>query len=126
MLRYTQMILWRVTGVIAFALGLIGLALPIVPTVPFMLVAAWAASKGWPRMEQWLLNHPRFGEHIRAWRERGIVPRKAKVFATLAMTISALGLQFSPVHLWARIAVPAVMIVVAIWLWTRPENALAK
>lgn len=126
MLRYTQLVLWRITAVVALALGLIGLALPVVPTVPFLILAAWAASKGSPRMERWLLNHPRFGHHIRAWREGQVVPRKAKVFAVLTMFVSAAGLQFTSAHLWMRIAVPVMMVCVAIWLCTRPEDQLKK
>jgi uncharacterized protein len=122
MLRYTQLILWRIAAVIALLLGLIGLALPIVPTVPFLILAAWAAGKGSPRLERWLLNHPRFGQHIRAWRERRAVPRRAKVFAVLMMSVSAISLQFTSTQLWFRIAVPLTMASIAIWLCTRPED----
>jgi uncharacterized protein len=121
MLRYTQLLLWRVSALLALAVGLVGLALPVVPTVPFLIVAAWAASKGSPRLERYLLNHPRYGEHIRNWRERGAVPRRAKVFAITAMSISAIALQFMPIPQWLRLSVPLVMATVAVWLWTRPE-----
>jgi uncharacterized membrane protein YbaN (DUF454 family) len=122
MLRYTQLILWRIFAVLALMLGLIGVVLPIVPTAPFLILAAWAAGRGSPRLEQWLLNHPRYGSHIRAWRERGVVPRRAKVFAVLMMSVSAIVLQFTAVVLLARLVVPAVMVAVAIWLCTRPER----
>jgi uncharacterized membrane protein YbaN (DUF454 family) len=121
MLRYTQLLLWRISALVALLLGIVGLALPVVPTVPFLILAAWAAGKGSPRLERWLLNHPRYGPHIRHWRERGAVPRRAKVFAIAAMSSSAIALQFTPVPQWLRIAVPLVMTLIAIWLWTRPE-----
>lgn len=122
MLRETQIVLWRILAIAALVIGLIGLALPIVPTVPFLIVAAWAGSKAWPSLERWLLAQRTIGPHIRNWRERGTVPRRAKVLASGMMFISASGLQFSPVPLWVRIAVPLTMLAVAIWLWLRPET----
>ena len=126
MLRYTQLILWRVTALLALACGLVGLVLPVLPTVPFLILAAWAASKSSPRLELWLLAHPRFGGHIRAWREGQVVPRRAKVFAVATMSVSAIGLQFTSAQLWVRIAVPVTMTVIAIWLCTRPEQQPPK
>ena len=122
MIRQTRLLLWRLAALFAFALGIIGIALPVVPTVPLLILAAWAAGKGSPTFERWLLLHPRYGPHIRAWRERGEVPRRAKLYASAAMSISAIGLQFLPLPLWLRIGVPLVMLIVALWLWTRPES----
>jgi uncharacterized protein len=121
MIRLTQIIIWRLIAVVSLALGVAGLAVPVVPTVPFLLLAAWAGGKGWPALETWLLAHPRYGPHIRNWRERGAVPRDAKLFASLMMLASCVGLQFTPTPQWLRIGVPAFLFAVAVWLWTRPE-----
>lgn len=121
MLRQTQLFLWRTIAIVALALGVIGIALPIMPTVPFLLVAAWAGSKAWPSLEQWLLNHRLYGGHIRNWRAHGAVPRYAKVCAILMMTVSAVGLQFTLAPLWLKVAVPSTMFVIAVWLAMRPE-----
>jgi uncharacterized protein len=123
MLRSMRILLWRTTAVLSLALGIVGLALPIMPTVPFVLFAAWSAGKGWPELERWLLAHPTYGTHICNWRAYGAVPRKAKVTASLMMLVSAVGLQFSPAPLWLRIAVPLTMLTIAIWLCLRPEVA---
>ena len=122
MLQFTRLLLWRLTALLALVIGLAGLALPVVPTVPFLILAAWAAGKGSPKIERWLLTHPTYGPHIRAWREHGAVPRKAKWFATVGMTGSAIMLQFTSAPLWLRIAIPLTMAAVALWLWQRPEN----
>jgi uncharacterized membrane protein YbaN (DUF454 family) len=122
MLRQTQLILWRTIAILALTLGVIGIALPIMPTVPFLLIAAWAGSKAWPALEQWLLNHRLYGGHIRNWRTEGSVPRSAKLCAILMMMVSATALQFAPVPVWLKVAIPSTMLVIAVWLWTRPET----
>jgi uncharacterized membrane protein YbaN (DUF454 family) len=115
-------LLWRVLAVVLVALGLIGAFLPILPTVPFLLAAAWAAGHGWPALERWLLEHPRYGEYIRRWQERGAVPRRAKWTATVMMTFSALVLLATGAPVAVKIGAPLFMAAVAIWLWRRPEQ----
>jgi uncharacterized protein len=122
MLRSTQILLWRLAALLALGLGIIGIAIPVLPTVPFLILAAWAGGKGWPALEQRLLAHSTYGPHIRMWRERGVVPTNAKMAATVMMTISAVGLQFAPVPVWLRIGVPVLMLAMALWLWQRPET----
>lgn len=121
MLRPTQILIWRVTALAALSVGLVGLAVPVLPTTPFLIVSAWAAGKGWPALERWLLAHRTYGPHIRNWRERGAIPRNAKLIATLMMVASATALLVSDAALWLKIAAPSTMFVVAVWLWTRPD-----
>ena len=121
--RRVATLLWRAVALISLALGMIGAVLPVMPTVPFLLVSAWAASKGWPAFEAWLLKHPRLGPPIVRWRERGAVPRRMKWYSTLAMSASAIGIQFlTQIPLPVRIGVPAMMAAVGAWLWLRPEE----
>lgn len=115
-------LLWRALAVLSLLLAVIGVVLPVLPTVPFLILAAWAGGKGWPALEHWLLNHAHFGPHIHRWRERGAVPRRAKWLATVMMGCSAVMLALTPAPLAVKIAVPAVMAMVATWLWRRPEN----
>lgn len=122
MIRQTRQLLWRLLACVALALGVIGAFVPVLPTVPFLLLAAWAAGRGWPALEQWLVNHPRYGADIRRWRERGAVPRRAKWLATAMMTGSAVMLWFVPVPPWLRWSVYAILATVAAWLWMRPER----
>ncbi len=121
--RRVAVLLWRAVAVLGAGLALLGVVLPVMPTVPFLILSAWAASKGWPAFELWLLNHRVFGPPIVQWRERGAVPRRAKWLSTLMMATSGIGMQFfSAIPLWLRIAVPVVMGAVAVWLWSRPEE----
>jgi len=73
--------------------------------------------------ERWLLEHRHFGPPIVRWRERGAVPRRAKWISSLMMASSGIGLQFfDQIPLWLRIATPAVMLAVAVWIWRRPDD----
>jgi uncharacterized protein len=119
--RFAAILLWRTLALVCVALGLIGIFLPGLPTVPFLLVAAWAGGRGWPRLEAWLLAHPRHGPPIRRWRDHRAVPRRAKWFASATMVASTALIALSAAPLALKIGVPLVMSAVAWWLWRRPE-----
>jgi uncharacterized membrane protein YbaN (DUF454 family) len=106
---------------VCVVLGLVGVLLPGLPTVPFLIVAAWAGGRGWPALEAWLLNHPRWGPGIRRWRDHGAIPRRAKWTASGMMLLSAGVIWWSAAPLAVKIAVPLVMAAVAAWMWRRPE-----
>ena len=115
-------LLWRTLALVLVALGLLGVVLPVLPTVPFLLAAAWAAGRGWPELELWLLNHRHFGPQVRRWRAHGAVPRRAKWAASVMMGFSASLLFIGETPLWAKVGVLLVLGAVAAWLWTRPER----
>ena len=112
---------WRCLVVIFVILGFIGALLPGMPTTVFLILAAWAASKGWPQMDAWLLNHPKYGVTLRAWRANGTVPRKAKLFASIMMLISGLIMLLTNAPFLVKLFTNTTMLLVAIWLWLRPE-----
>lgn len=105
-------------------LGVVGLFLPVMPTVPFLLVAAWAAARSSPRLHDWLHNHPRFGKPLCDWRDGGMVSRRAKWFATVMMSGSAVMMLvvLPRQYLWVAFAVISIMVAVGLWLWRRPEQ----
>lgn len=71
------------------ALGLIGVFLPLLPTVPFVLLAAWCFARSSPRLEHWLLEHKRYGPHIRAWRTSRSISRSGEYAVWIAFAVSA-------------------------------------
>lgn len=102
-------------GALAVVLGIVGMFLPVLPTVPFLLVALWAFSRSSPRLHDWLLGHPRLGAPLRAWKAHGAISGRSKALAVIAMSASAAWLMFfSDVALWARVAALAV---IAYGLW---------
>ena len=105
-------------------LGLVGIVVPVFPTVPFLLVAAWAASRSSPRLHRWLLSHPRFGRPLRDWEEAGVVRRPAKWFATVMICMSGAALAYVASPAWRPLVIGGLtaMLVVLVWLWCRPEQ----
>ena len=118
--RALRLLLWRSLALGCVVLGLIGVVLPGLPTVPFLLVAAWAGGKGWPALEAWLLNHPRFGPMVRDWRQHRAVPLRAKHLALVMMVIGSLTAAFTLPRLqW----LPALCCTaVGWWLWHLPTR----
>ncbi|MEM7499446.1 MAG: YbaN family protein [Pseudomonadota bacterium] len=81
-------LLWTAAGWCAFGLGLLGVPLPLLPTVPFMLLAAFCFARGSDRFHLWLVNHTRFGPPIRDWHDRGVIRPRAKRAAVIAILAS--------------------------------------
>jgi uncharacterized protein len=119
--RTLKLLFWRALALACVGLGLIGVVVPGLPTVPFLLLAAWAASRGWPALERWLLEHPKHGPTVRQWRERGAVPRRAKWLSSSMMVASAAIMWVIGVPVWALALAVVTMTAVAVWLWRRPE-----
>lgn len=110
--------LWLAAGGISLALGVIGIFLPLLPTTPFVLLAAFCFSRGSERCERWLVEHPRFGPMVRDWRANRAVPLRAKQLATVMMLIgSAWSAWVLPRLNWLP---PLFCSVVALWLWQLP------
>lgn len=113
--------IYLICGFLALGLGAIGVFLPLLPTVPFMILAAFCFARSSPALEARLLNHRHFGPHIRRWRERGAISRRGKKAALVAFAFSALlALLLSPFP-WSLVPLLAALIGGS-WIWTRPEG----
>lgn len=78
---------WAIIGVLALILGLIGVFLPLIPTTPFILVAAAAFAKSSERLNNYLLTHKYFGPMILDWKENRRIPRKALIIKLVVMAL---------------------------------------
>lgn len=118
---------WLVLGFILMGVGFVGIFVPLLPTLDFMLLALACFARSSPRLEGWLLDHPRFGPGLRAWRTGGAVPRRAKIAACIGMAIgfALFWLHVRPGLLLSG-AVAAFMLFWAIWIARRPEPGVSR
>ena len=80
-------ILFASAGLFFVALGVAGAFLPVLPTTPFIILAAACFARSSPRLEAWLLSHRVFGPMLSDWRERGAIPRRAKTAAVIGCAL---------------------------------------
>lgn len=115
-------LIYLVLGWCAVALGALGILLPVLPTTPFMILAAFLFAKGSPRARKWLVEHAHFGPHIRNWEQCGSIAPRAKRMALAAMAavfvISLiLGLN------WRILVIQAICLSgAAVFILTRPSE----
>lgn len=98
-----------VVGLLSLVLGVVGIFVPLLPTTPLLLLAAWAFFRSSPRLYEWLLNHPRLGEYIRNFREHRAIPLRVKVVSVTLV--------------WLTIGY-CIFFVVAEWWWAQLLLAL--
>jgi uncharacterized membrane protein YbaN (DUF454 family) len=113
--------LWRALGLISVTVGIINAFIPLLPSTVFLLVGAWAFSRGAPHWRERLMAHPRVGAPLRTWEDGGRVSRRGKRLAAIGMAASV------AISLWLFgptvpvLGVAAGLAGLATWLWTRPE-----
>ena len=112
---------WLALGFLFVALGVIGALLPLMPTTIFLILAAGCFARSSPRLEAWLLDHPRFGPTLRAWRRDRAIPRKAKWLACTGITAGyAIFLATAHPHWPLGVIVAAAMAACALFILSRP------
>lgn len=112
-----------IVGWLSLGLGIVGVFLPLLPTTPFVLLAALCFAKGSPELHARLLAHPRLGPPIRDWRERRVIPLRAKLLATLMLTplflTATVFTRFPPMVNAVLLATGAGVL---LFLWTKPSR----
>ena len=110
-------------GWIAFGLGVLGIFLPLLPTTPFLLLAALCFSKSSDRLHAWLLRAAFAGQIIRDWQEKKAIPLRAKVTATTLLLPTMAYLlweqRLPAPGLWSLIF---LMTGVLLFIWTRKSH----
>lgn len=114
--------MFLILGLGFVGLGFVGAFLPVLPTVPFLILAAACFARSSERLEAWLLSHRHFGPLLTDWRERGAIPKRAK---WMALGGTALGfvlfVTFSHPGWLAMAGVAAIMIFGMVYVFTRPS-----
>ena len=112
--------LYFVGGMLALGLGAIGVVVPLLPTTPFVILAAALFARSSPKMHQKLVSSRVFGPLIIAWNEERRIPRRAKVLATtMIVAFGGFAIIFVASQWWLRVGLIVVFVSVLTWLWTR-------
>ncbi|WP_230530440.1 YbaN family protein [Microvirga roseola] len=110
-------------GYASIALGVIGIALPILPTTPFLILAAWCFSRSNPALAERLYGHPRFGKLLTTWRDQRAIPLKAKIFALATLAGSYALSVWLVESRYLPFILAGIMGSVAVYIATRPRPA---
>ncbi|MEM9010110.1 MAG: YbaN family protein [Pseudomonadota bacterium] len=115
-------VFWIALGCLAVGLGAVGTVLPLLPTVPFMLLAAFCFARSSPRLHAWLTEHPTFGGPIADWRAHGAIRRPVKRLA-LATIAAAFGVSLIVGASTTVLVTQAVVLsAVIVFIFTRPDG----
>lgn len=114
--------LYLAIGLTFVALAFAGVFLPVLPTTPFLILAAACFTRSSPRLESWLLTHPRFGRLLRAWRDRGAIPLRAKLMSLAGVSLGLLFFWFgSGPGLLTTAGVAVLALAGLVYVFTRPS-----
>ena len=114
--------LWLIGGWAMVGLAVIGTALPIMPTVPFLLAALFCFARSSPRAYAWIYEHRVFGPYIQAWDKFGVIPLHVKLVAVGSMCGAVVIAVLSGVPLLLIVALATVLTAVSIYILTRPSR----
>lgn len=112
-------------GHVFLALGIAGAFLPVLPTTPFLLLAAFCYSRSNPRLLHWLKNHKVFGPPLNDWQDNGVIGIKAKWIATIMVGLVLVWrIPLLAISSIAKGVIAAVLVGVLIFIWTRPSHKI--
>jgi len=103
-------------GWLSVALGVIGIFLPVLPTTPFLLLAAACFARSSPRFYHWLVDHPRLGPWIRGYLAGDGIPLKGKAWAIGSMWVSIGFSCWLVPSMWARVFMLASAVGVTVFI----------
>ncbi|AHE54576.1 hypothetical protein NX02_14455 [Sphingomonas sanxanigenens DSM 19645 = NX02] len=113
--------LWAALGLAFVVVGIVGIILPVMPGTVFLIIAAACFTRSSPRLEAWLLDHPRYGPPVRSWREEGAIPRRGKIAAVAGMIVGYASFLWGTQPSWPLgIGVLAVFVGCMAYVVSRP------
>lgn len=118
-----QRALWLATGVLSLATGIVGIFVPVLPTTPFVLLAAFCYSRASLRLHAMLVGHRLFGPLIREWHESHSIPPRAKIAGLTLMAMSfASSIYVVRDRPWLQLFLLALGVGFATWLARIPSR----
>ena len=105
-----------ILGVFSVGLGIAGAFLPLLPTTPFVLLAAWCFYKSSPKAHAWLQQQPLLGPALRDWQQRRAIKKKTKVLALSMMALSIMFIWFKPIWVGLKITMTCLLIFVSVFI----------
>ena len=117
--------LWFIGGLLCVGLGLLGVALPGLPTTPFMILAAACFARSSRRLYNWILNHPTFGPLVSRFRAGKGIPKRIKIYAVLAIVVFVSFATFYAIPKYLVIVriITGIAGVIGLWyILTRPTD----
>jgi uncharacterized membrane protein YbaN (DUF454 family) len=112
-----------VLGTLFVVLGIIGIVVPVLPTTPFLLLAAACFARGSQRCYEWLLANPASGPLIREWQQHRAIPWRTKIYAIALMSATlAASIVFFVEAVWLKALLAATGVALALWLANVPSR----
>ena len=108
-------------GFIFLGLGFLGMFLPLMPTTPFILLAAWFFSRSSKKIENWIMNHRIFGQLIINWKKHRAINRKSKIYAVIMIVITFFSTTFFIPFFYVDIFLITLGIILCLFIMTRAE-----
>lgn len=120
--KKAKVLMFKTIGIVFVGLAILGVILPILPTTPFLLVAAACFAKSSPKMQRWLLTNKIFGPMINDWQQHRSIPKKAKYIALSSIVLSVAWSAYMLKSIWLTLLIIALVIGPFIFLWRLPES----
>ncbi len=119
-----RIVRWSVfcVGILSLTLGAIGAFLPILPTTPFVLLAAWCFLKSSKRAHRWIYQQPLFGQALRDWDRDRSIARSNKILAVSSIVLSIVIIWIKVDDLWIKYLVTTFLLFISVFIVARNER----
>ncbi len=120
MFRRTTQTLFLFLGILFLLVGVVGIVVPLLPTTPFLLLAAFCFDRGSPYFHSWLLNHPLFGPPILDWKKHRAIRTEYKIIASSMMAVSVYFIGVNErIPVVGKLSFAVFIIAMNVYIWTR-------
>ena len=110
-------------GGVSLILGGIGVFLPLLPTTPFVLLAAFCFSKGSDRLYTWLMSDPRFSTMVLDWNDQRVIRPRAKAWASVMILVTLVIMAYSNLEVWVKAIHFGMCLTVMVFIWMQKSRS---